>query len=294
MTRAIVHSIHSQVPQTVAGLSRRPVRILSLDSHLDASLGGDFSVYPEELRIIAKRTGVHSALCDVSGGIPSLRGTQRRQPPRAKVMVAIPERMLARHASDIELRLPRPLRAVSPQESVASVVEFLWTTMGIEVYPSPPKNLEALVTRMGESWLLDVDVDCMREMQDECYTQIRNTAPGVLQSMPNVVRFIGASRPEIITISEARVSAIRNGASRFNEFLAALRDMGYEVEESGIYESDRDVLRGIRVCWEFYRRVSRRLMSEHMEAMMAGNLADFEKAEETAARDFFRDRGYPS
>jgi hypothetical protein len=292
--RAIVHSIHSQVPETIAGLGRKVDTILSLDSHLDVSLGGDYGVYPEPLRIIAKRTSVHADLRDVTGGVAALRdrSAARTRPP--EVTVGIPERMLARHASDVELKLPPALRTADRSESISSVVEFLRTAVGIEVYPSPPESLEALVPRVrsSRSWVLDVDVDYMREMQDECYTQIRNTAPGVLQSMSNVVRFIEDSRPETITISEVMVSAVRDRASNFSGFRSALEAIGYEIEERGIYRSDQEVLDGISVCKEFYRRVSRRLMVEHMDAMMRGELGDFEKEEKAAAMAFFRSRGY--
>jgi len=292
--RAIVHSIHSQVPETIAELNQRFDRILSLDSHLDVSLGGDYGVYPEALRIIAKRTSVHADLRDVTGGVAALKGPTPRRGPPPEVIVAIPGRMLARHASDVELKLPPNLRTTDQAESISSVVEFLRTTVGIEVYASPPKSLMELVPRMHgpRPWLLDVDVDYMREMQDECYTQIRKTAPGVLQSMSNIIRFIEGSRPETITISEVMVSAIRDEASTFSRFRAALEATGYEFEERGIYQDDQQVLDGISVCKEFYRKVSTRLMIEHMDAMMRGELGDFEKEERAAAKAFFRSKGY--
>ncbi|MDA4135044.1 MAG: hypothetical protein OK441_05695 [Thaumarchaeota archaeon] len=292
--RAIVHSIHSQVIETILGLTPRPERILSLDSHLDVSLGGDLTVYPRELRPFAERTSVHATMCGVTGGMPAVRGGSRPRRSPAEVIVAIPERMLAKHASDVEQKLPPALRLPEVHESVASVAEFLRTTMGLEVYPSPPKRLNGLVSRMEAEggWLLDVDVDYMREMQDECYTQIRNTAPGVLQSMSSVLRFIGDSRPPVVTISEVRVSAIRDPRSSFSRFIGAVRDEGYDVEEHGVYGTDAEVLRGISVCKEFYRRVSRRLAIVHAEALMRGELAQFEKEERRAAREFFRDKGY--
>jgi hypothetical protein len=132
----------------------------------------------------------------------------------------------------------------------------------------------------------------MREMQEECYTQIRKTAPGVLQSMSNVIHFIEGSRPETIMISEVKVSAIRDEASNFSGFRTALEAIGYEIEERGIYENDQEVLDGIAVCREFYDKVSTRLMIEHMDAMMRGELGGFEKEERAAARAFFRSKGY--
>jgi hypothetical protein len=290
--RAIIHSIHSQVPKTVSALGERFGSIVSMDSHLDVSLGGDDSIYPEELRIIVARTGAHSALRNITGGISALGGP-RPAGDAPEVIAVVPGAMLARHAMDVESKLPRSLR-VSDQESIASTVDFLAVTMGIEVYPSPPKVLQGLVRRVRDAgpWLLDVDVDYMQEMQRECYTRIINPGPGVLQSASRVLEFIRRSKPETITISEAKVAAIRDPGSAFSAFVGELRAAGYEVEERGIYASDAEVVRGISVCKEFYRTVSRRLMLEHMDAMMRGDMEGFQREEVAAARKFFRAKGY--
>ena len=291
--RAIIHSIHSQVPETVSGLGWRFDSIVSMDSHLDVSLGGDDGIYPKELRLIAARTGAHSALRNITGGVSALKGG----PPAGnapEVIAVVPRAMLARHAMDVESKLPRSLRLSDQEESIASAVDFLAETMGIEVYPSPPKSMQALVRRMGRagSWLLDLDVDYMQEMQRECYTRIINPAAGVLQSVSHVLEFIKKSRPETMTISEAKVAAIRDPRSAFSAFVGELRAAGYEVEERGVYASDAKVIRGISVCKEFYRTVSRRLMMEHMDAMMRGEMEGFQRAEALAAREFFREKGY--
>lgn len=166
--------------------------------------------------------------------------------------------------------------------------------MGIEVYESPPKALSDLVrlSRKKRPWVLDVDVDYVFEMQKECYTQIRGTVPGVLQSASKVVRFIEESKPETVILSEARVSAIRNPQSNFSKFVANLSAMGYETEERGIFEGDAEVLRSIAVCKEFYRTVSRKLTAKHMPEMMRGDLKGFKEEEKIAARKFFRSKGY--
>ena len=165
--------------------------------------------------------------------------------------------------------------------------------MGIEVYPSPPRALRGLVRRLEETrWLLDVDVDYMHEMQKECYTRIINPGPGVLQSMSRVVEFIKRSRPETITISEAKVGAIRDPKSNFSTFIEELKAAGYQIEERGIFASDAEVVRAISVCKEFYRTVLRKLMLENMDEMIRGDMQGFHKAEAMAAKKFFRSKGY--
>ncbi len=291
--RAIIHSIHSQVPVTVSELGQRFDAIVSMDSHLDVSLGGDDSIYPRDLRIIAARTGAHSALRHITGGLSAL-GEPQPEGGAPAVIAVVPEAMLARHAMDVESKLPRSLRVSDQKESIASAVDFLAETMGIEVYASPPRSLQPLVRRMERtrSWLLDVDVDYMQEMQKECYTRIINPAPGVLQSMSHVVEFIRKSKPETITISEAKVRAIRDPKSAFSTFIEGLKAEGYHIEERGVYATDAEVVRAISVCKEFYRTVSRRLMLEHMDAMVRGDMRGFQKAEAAAAKRFFREKGY--
>ncbi|MDG6925793.1 MAG: hypothetical protein JRN09_04520 [Nitrososphaerota archaeon] len=281
--RAIVHNIHSQVPNTLRKLNVRPGAIVSLDSHLDLSLGGDDRVYPRELRVIARRTGAHTAMRNLLG-----------DSSRSTLMVAIPERMMARHASDIESNLPRRLRENDQGESVASVVRFLRDERGVEILQSPPSSLLGLVPRTKKRgrWVLDIDVDYMQEMQSECYTRIVNREPGVLQSMANVVGFISGSKPELITISEAKVSAIRDAKSNFSVFMTRLKELGYKAEESGVTMEDEQVVRGISVCTEFYRRVSKKLVARHADRMMKGDYRGFLAEEERAAKVFFESKGY--
>jgi len=264
-----------------------------MDSHLDVSLGGDDRLYPKELRTIARRTGAHTALRHFNGAVPLLEGEMLGD-SLPRLVVVIPERMLAAHAMDIESQLPSALRIRDRQESISSCVDFLKGIMGIEVYQSPPNDLLNLVriAKRTRAWMLDIDVDYMQEMQSECYTRIFRPGPGVLQAMPNVVAFIKKAKPDTITISEARVSAIRNPKSAFSTFIADLKTIGYQIEERGIFASDAQVLRGISVCKEFYRRVSRVLTANHMNEMVGGNLEVFQEEEEAAANKFFRDKGY--
>jgi hypothetical protein len=211
-----------------------------------------------------------------------------------RLIVVMPERMLAAHAMDVESQLPRSLRISNLQDSISSSVDFLKERMGIEVYQSPPRSLLRLVrlTRKTRGWILDVDVDYMHEMQRECYTRIIERETGVLQTMSNVLAFIKEARPDTITISEAKVTAIRNPKSGFSSFVADLKAMGYLIEERGIFTSDTEVLKGISVCREFYRKVSRVLLTSHIQTMMKGDLEDFQEQEEAAAKQFFRDKGY--
>jgi hypothetical protein len=283
--RAIIHSIHSQVPKTIAGLDHPLDAVISLDSHLDVSIGGDDLVYPKELRVIARRTGAHTAIRQILGARP---------PSRKSLVIAIPELMFARHASDIESSLPRSLSVRDERESIVSVMEFLSESRGIDVFQSPPNSLLNLTSRTERTgrWLLDIDVDYMQEMQAECYTRIINPGPGVLQSMKKVVGFVQRSKPETITFSEAKLSAIKDERSNFSAFMKSIESMGYTIEEGAIASSDAEISKGISVCKEFYRTVSKSLMANHIEEMMNGDFRGFQREEKDAARRFFTSKGY--
>ena len=265
-----------------------------MDSHLDVSLGGDNRIYPKNLQIIVARTGAHAAFRHMTGGLSALRASEAKKEPLPKVIVAVSKVMLAKHALDVESKLPFSLRVSDREESIRSCLDFLGRTMGIGVYQSPPESLQKLARRISkaESWLLDIDVDYVHEMQRECYTRIFNPGLGVLQSMTHVMDFIERSKPEVITLSEARVSAIRDARSNFSTFMKKLRRMGYQIEEGDIFASDVDVIKGIAVCREFYRTVSNGIMIDHLDEMMRGDLDGFRREEEMAAKEFFRKKGY--
>ena len=141
------------------------------------------------------------------------------------------------------------------------------------------------------SWLLDVDVDYMQEMQNECYTRIINPGPGVLQSMSR-----WSIHPEVEARDDHDLGGQGRGdpgpEERLLGFHRGAEGGGYQVEERGVYANDAEVVRAISVCKEFYRTVSRRLMLEHMDAMMRGDMEGFQKAEAVAAKGFFKRKAY--
>ena len=58
-----------------------------------------------------------------------------------------------------------------------------------------------------------------------------------------MVRFIEKTSPPVITLSEAKLAAIRDAHSRFSSLVDELKRLGYEVEEAGLVESDEEILR---------------------------------------------------
>ena len=281
--RAIVHNIHSQVPATVRRLGRGIGTIVSLDSHLDVSLGEDDDVYPSELLDIARRTSAHTELRRIVGE----NSTQGR------VIVAIPQAMFLRHVQDVESDLPGELRSEGERQAISSVARFLAKERGIEVFQSPPRGLRQLAgkVRGTKSWVLDIDIDYMTEMQSDCYTQILENTK-VLQSCKNVLRFVRDTKPEVITISEVRVSAFQSKGSAFSRFADELTKIGYGVEVGSMAGDDAPVEEGISDCYEFYKKVSKSLVKKHRDEMIRGDFAGFRRDERAKAKVFFTEKGY--
>jgi hypothetical protein len=231
------------------------------------------------------------------GGIPFLRGVENKDElPPTEIIVAIPEGTLARHAMDTREMLDHgPVSFEATEDPISYYVDFLHRMMGIEVYESPPNNLLGLVPHVesADSWLLDIDVDFMYDFRAECYSPITNADSTEQKSMANVIQFIQKTRPETITISEAKVSAIRNPKSNFSILISRLRSLGYRIEERGVFKDDSVVVKGITDCAEFYLQVSKGLAHNLIgEDKGAQYFDDLRKAEEPAAKEFFRKRGY--
>ncbi len=291
---AIVHSLHSQVAGTLWALDREFDLIVSMDSHLDTSLAGDADVYPKELEVYMRRTGIHMAFREMFGGIPFVRKKVETE-EAAQVIIAISESMFAKHALDINelltVAVPEARNSLdkNPLEYYA---DFLARYFGVGIYLSPPNSLMGLLpfVRVSDNWLLDIDVDYMQDMQNEAYTSIRNAESGQLQRMTHVLNFIRRAQPELITLSEAKAAAIRNPRSNFSTFLSKLRSGGYRVEEAHILEDDEETLRRIKDCEDFYLTTSKGVLIGNLQR--GESLDKMHREEQAKAKEFFRSRGY--
>lgn len=291
--RVLVHSIHSQVTYTLEELQEPFDLIVSLDSHLDVSLGGDREAFPEELHLAAERTSVHTVFRRLYGELPMLRKDPDSS-SRPDIVITIPGRMFESHIAiqqrDYSVQLAQP-----GENPVDSYTSFLRDVLGLDVYQSPPGSLFGLLerTRKANDWLLDIDVDYMQDMQGECYSPItKGLKIGNLQNATHVLNFIQRSNPGTITLSEAKVAAIRDPKSNLSKFLGGLRSLGYEVEEKAIFENDHVIEKQIKDCADFHIEVARGMLAKRMGQNPRFSLEDFGEDERRAGREFFRKRGY--
>jgi hypothetical protein len=289
----MVHSIHSQVSYTLEELREPFDLIISLDSHLDISLAGDRDAFPKELHLAAERTSVHTVFRRLYGELPALKSNSDNA-PHVDIVITIPGKMLESHIAiqqrDLSAQLTRP-----EESPIDFYVGFLKRMLDVDVYESPPSSLLGLLsrTRQTRDWLLDIDVDCMHDMQGECYSPItKGLKIGNLQNAAHVLKFIQRSNPKLITMSEAKVAAIRDPKSNFSEFLADLKSLGYEVEEKAVFVEDSRIEKQIRDCADFYTEVAKEMMANRIKQNPDFSLEDFGRQEILAGNEFFRKRGY--
>lgn len=107
----------------------------------------------------------------------------------------------------------------------------------------------------ADSTLLDLDVDYLYELQTECYTPLKNAQPGELGWIGRVLRLIRKVKPSLITVSEAKVAAIRDPKSNFAKFVNKLRGMEYNVEYTDIFANDEEAEELLRIYQDYYERI---------------------------------------
>jgi len=257
LKRAILHSFHSQVPDTVSELDDWFELLVCLDAHVDDHWETQESRegLPEEIGLVALRASAHGALRYRTGKFPAMRGPDDIV---SDMTLVVPKTCMITHVAHFENMMSRlGVEDGSKEDPITHYEGLLRDILGIDLFYSPPRDLVKLSNRMKESetCLLDIDVDYMFDMQNECYTPMKKSGPGDLGWSQRVLHLIRKSKPEIITVSEARVSAIRDPKSNFAKFWARLGSLGYVLEKAGIYESDEKAQRALDLYQEYYEKV---------------------------------------
>lgn len=268
---AIIHSFHSQVYQTLAKLDDEPDVIVALDSHLDVYMGVKdvLDLMPEDVQLAAIRASAHTMIRRVLGDLPGFlkaKGLSIDQLP--EMFLVVPQGSLNRYVFDQAQLLQEAILsgAVPTQEfrePTEAFLHYLSEVLGIKVYTSPPKNLLKLANmlKVAEYALLDLDVDYLHELQTECYTPIK-AQPGELSWMERVLGLIRKTKPPLITISEAKVVAIRDPRSNFSKLMTKLSALGYKIKYAKIFASDEEAERPLKVYKDFEERIQKPLIKK--------------------------------
>jgi len=266
MRRVIVHSFHSDVLKTLRNIDLDPDLILALDSHLDVFLPVKSTVemFPIWIRSAATRATVHPLIRRAFGDFPALFKAEGRDlADLPRMILVVPEVSFITHVSEDMEKISDLVAggSISPDQlsddPLKTMSEFLSKGLGIEPFVSPPKNLMKLVEwgKAANFILLDVDVDYFQEMQTECYTPMRNAQPGQLGWATQAIKLIHKIKPQIITISEAKIAAIKDSNSNFSKMINQLERMGYKVTYKMAFKNDEEAQQLIEIYHEFHENV---------------------------------------
>lgn len=107
------------------------------------------------------------------------------------------------------------------------------------------------------------------------------------------MRLVRKCKPDTITISEAKVSAIRNPNSAFSRFASRLAALGYEIEEIEVFENDQAAQQLIDLYQEYYEQIQRKLVVKHARnGDASGEVSRRTPEEVEATKEFFKRKGF--
>ena len=291
--RAIIHSFHSHVYNTYRELDEFPSLILSLDSHVDTRLHNLVDLMPEEIWYAALRASALTFNPRAFGELPLFIDPEDEDSFLAPEMcLAVPRVSWGSEIMNLyydkyavlEDKLRYNRRAFE-KEYRRSIKNFY----GIKIYESPPNNLLKLVKKLNKADypILDIDVDYMGTMQSECYTPFKNVRLKDLGDIDKVISLIRKSKPPIITISEAKLSAINDANSNFSRMMDRIRNLGYEVEFSTMLDSDEEAMRLISIHENFVKEIQNPFKEKYGIHQLLG---DYPHKEELSrkAKKYFR------
>lgn len=284
----VVNSFHSQVPYTLIKELKRfdeePDVLVSLDSHIDDHLSTTSTApMPKNIRLAADRANAHTMIRRVIGELPIILKSEGREDEielMAKMFLVIPQDMVNSHVMtflNMMAHHPEKEKFLKPSfnKEKESFLKYALEVNGFSIISSPPQNIFKLVDVLRTNCpILDIDVDYMHELQQECYTPIINAKPGDLGWMHQVLKLIKKTKPSLITMSEAKVSAIKNPDSNFSKFIQKLKSMNYTIQFDDVFSSDDEAETAMNSYQEFFNDVQTPIMKRSIE------YGDFDSHEE--------------
>jgi len=251
--KAYVHTFHSQVINTLRNLDFFPDSIFSFDSHFDGFLGNkeQIDAMPKEIRDVAVRACAHTMIKRTYTELPFLR-EEPNDLFDTEFVIIMPKVCFETEIKLKTIELNKMLSDAkfrSYNEAKKFINNFHKSQYGMVFFVSPPNHPMKLIKKRAnlENVLVDIDVDYFGEMQLECYTPMRKARTNELDKIVQVLKFIRKLEPEVITISEAKLSAIMTQESHFNKFLNNLRKLDYDIEFVETCEDDEDELRKLAI-----------------------------------------------
>jgi len=267
--------------------------VVALDSHLDVFWGikDVIESMPIQVRLAAGRASAHTLIRRVFGDLPIMLRIEGIPPDSLAEMILVAPRIsLINHIMQNIAPYTTPVHMPNPLKGFLS---YITNVLGIKVFTSPPKNLLKLADTMrkAEYTVLDLDVDYLQEFQAECYTPVEYAKPGQLGWTLRTLKLIRKTKPPIITISEAKITAIKEAKSNFSKLTSRLRNLGYKIEYKLAFDNDTEAERLIKIYKEFNEEVQKPLERKHLigqDPLSSEGFTRYHKELKEATKGYFR------
>jgi len=242
--KVIISSFHSGSYFALTKLDYSPDVILSFDSHLDFGVGGvEFlNKFPklkkkDGLKYTYTRNAVHLLMKKWFEGLSEFVIFHSEDAMKDTATI-----------SDIlfKEKVGRGFRQYPIQKRIEQLKDVHKKVWGVQIVESPPTNLLEF-TDFDGNVLIDIDIDYFSDMQTECYSyEITKSLINGGKS-DDVLLLIEKIKPELITISEVKTSALGNESSKINFFLKRLEGMGYEIERFFVFNTDEEATKYLQL-----------------------------------------------
>jgi len=235
----------------------------------------------------------------------------RRRMPDVEIFVVVPLTCLRsavlgefKHAQRIlgSQRIIDESMEITPKRAVEFQNLFIERILKMELYTSPPNSLKKLAGKVrGQISVIDIDVDYMVDAQGECYTM----APGLeiidgvvvkprkseVGSADKVFKLIKLTKPELITVSEAKLKALHTANSFTDKFLRMLQALRYKVEYGPLLDSDEEAYNLIEKHENFVKGKLAEIERKYIGHSSYESKIEEEEEIAQAMREYFLEKG---
>ena len=178
------------------------------------------------------------------------------------------------------------------EEGIKDIIRYAETLMGIKIIPSPPVDPVVEIRKAltnSKVPVFDIDVDYFAVMHDECFTpRTMNGKPmDNLGNLERVLKLIKKVKPPLITMSEAKMKALKDPNSKTSYLLDSLKNMGYEREDFILVKDDKYAKYLCNLPGEFQKGYHERLKEL---GLVLGELETKENVIADFAKSFFEDK----
>ena len=259
--------------------------VVAFDAHLDISLPPKevLALVPENIRLAANRVSAHTLIRRVFGELPMFRKIYGLPDwPSLDMFLVVPKCGLRAHIFEVakielpEVRINGSISSNEFKRLKKGLLEHISLVLGIKVFTSPPKDLGKLIkmVRNAKNVLVDLDIDYLTEMQNECYTALKGAKLAELGRMQQVLGFFRKIKPSIVTISEVKVKAFNDPQSNFSKFVNSLEAMGYEIKYQNVFASEKQAEKILSIYQELCEHVWMPIMNRNITQRYIPNYSD--------------------